>query len=122
MSILYFNIFILIFLIDNIENNYINDLSLDESSKGEKLLIGNSEPINYNNLENNFNQKNLFLSENRDKYDELNDFSDTSKRYRDLINNLSFAEIPENLVSRYEDKYQLERRFKIIRSIEKKQN
>ena len=106
MSILYFNIFILIFLIDNIENNYINDLSLDESSKGEKLLIGNSEPINYNNLENNFNQKNLFLSENRDKYDELNDFSDTSKRYRDLINNLSFAEIPENLVSRYEDKYQ----------------
>ena len=122
MSILYFIIFILIFLIDNIENNYINDLSLDESSKGEKLLIGNSEPINYNNLENNFNQKNLFLSENRDKYDELNDFSDTSKRYRDLINNLSFAEIPENLVSRYEDKYQLERRFKIIRSIEKKQN
>ena len=122
MSILYFIIFILIFLIDSIENNYINDLSLDESSKGEKLLIGNSEPINYNNLENNFNQKNLFLSENRDKYDELNDFSDTSKRYRDLINNLSFAEIPENLVSRYEDKYQLERRFKIIRSIEKKQN
>jgi len=69
MSILYFIIFILIFLIDIIENNYINDLSLDESSKGEKILIGNSEPINYNNLENNFNQKNLFLSENRDKYE-----------------------------------------------------
>jgi len=95
---------------------------LEESSKEEKLLIGNYEPINYNNLENNFNQKNLFLSENRDKYDELNDFTDTSKKYRDLINNLSFAEIPENLISRYEDKYQLERRFKIIRSIEKKQN
>ena len=122
MSILYFIIFIFIFLIDIIETNYINDFSLEESSKEEKLLIGNYEPINYNNLENNFNQKNLFLSENRDKYDELNDFTDTSKKYRDLINNLSFAEIPENLISRYEDKYQLERRFKIIRSIEKKQN
>ena len=118
-----FNIIFLIFLIDTFQNNYINNFSLEEESKKEKLLLEDFEPINYNNLENNFNQKNLFFAEKSDKYKELNDLSDhSSMKYRDIINNLSFAEIPENLISRYEDKYQKERKFKIIRAIEKRQN
>ena len=122
MSMLLFNILFLIFLIDTFQNNYINNFSLKEESQKEKLLLEEFEPINYNNLENNFNQKNLFFAENKDKYKELNELSDTSRKNRDIINNLSFAEIPENLISRYEDKYQKERKFKIIRSIEKRQN
>ena len=122
MSMLLFNILFLIFLIDTFQNNYINNFSLKEESQKEKLLLEEFEPINYNNLENNFNQKNLFFAENKDKYKELNELSDSSRKNRDIINNLSFAEIPENLISRYEDKYQKERKFKIIRSIEKRQN
>ena len=122
MSMLLFNILFLIFLIDTFQNNYINNFSLKEESQKEKLLLEEFEPINYNNLENNFNQKNLFFAENKDKYKELNELSDSSRKNRDIISNLSFAEIPENLISRYEDKYQKERKFKIIRSIEKRQN
>ena len=66
--------------------------------------------------------KNLYFSENKNKYHKLNDITDNSKIYKDIINNSSFAEIPENLISRYEYKYQLEKRFKIIRAIEKKEN
>ena len=122
MSILNLIIFFIIFLIDIIENNYINDFSFEEASKKEKMFLDEIEPINYNNLENNFNQTNLFFTEKKDKYNELNDLSDTSKKYREIFNNLSFSEIPENLISRYEARYQMEKRFKIIRSIEKKQN
>ena len=92
MSIMLFNIIFLIFLIDTFQNNYINNFSLEEESKKEKLLLEDFEPINYNNLENNFNQKNLFFAEKSDKYKELNDLSDhSSMKYRDSINNLSFA-------------------------------
>ena len=122
MNIKNLNIIFIIVLIDTIENNYINDFSEEEISKKEKSLPDELVSINHNNLDNIFSHKNLFFSENNDKYNELNDLSDTSKKYRDIINNLSFAEIPENLISRYEDKYQLERRFKIIRALEKKQN
>ena len=120
-----FPIFIILFiflLIDSIENNYFNDYSFKEVSKKEKLLLNELESINYNNLENNFLNKNLYFSENKNKYHKLNDITDNSKIYKDIINNSSFAEIPENLISRYEYKYQLEKRFKIIRAIEKKEN
>ena len=120
-----FPIFIILFiflLIDSIENNYFNDYSFKEVSKKEKLLLNEFESINYNNLENNFLNKNLYFSENKNKYHKLNDITDNSKIYKDIINNSSFAEIPENLISRYEYKYQLEKRFKIIRAIEKKEN
>ena len=117
-----FIISMILFLIDSIENNYINDFSLKEGSLKEKSLIEEFEPINYNNLENVFSRRNLFFSENKIKYQELNDLSGNSKNYRDIIANSSFTEIPENFISRYEDTYQLERRFKIIRTIEKKQD
>ena len=100
-----FPIFIILFiflLIDSIENNYFNDYSFKEVSKKEKLLLNELESINYNNLENNFLNKNLYFSENKNKYHKLNDITDNSKIYKDIINNSSFAEIPENLISRYE--------------------
>ena len=122
MSIKLFIISIILFLIDSIENNYINDFSLKEGSLKEKSLIEEFEPINYNNLDNVFSQKNLFFSENKIKYQELNDLSSNSKNHRDIITNSSFTEIPDNVIYRFEDKYQHERRFKIIRTLEKKQD
>ena len=121
MSIMLFIILFFIFLFDSIENNYINDFSLKEDSLKEKLILNELEQINYNNIDNIFSNKNLYFSENKIKYKVLNDLSDNSRAYRDIINNSTFAEIPENLVSRFEDKYQLERRFKIIRNFEKRQ-
>ena len=63
-----FPIFIILFiflLIDSIENNYFNDYSFKEVSKKEKLLLNELESINYNNLENNFLNKNLYFRENK---------------------------------------------------------
>ena len=121
MSILFFIILFFLFLFDSIKNNYINDFSLKEDSLKENLILNELEQINYNNIDNILNNKNLYFSENKIKYKVLNDLSDNSRIYRDIINNSTFAEIPENLISRFEDKYQLERRIKIIRNIEKKQ-
>ena len=122
MSIFLFIILFFLFLFNSIENIYINDFSLKEDSLKENSILNELEQINYNNIDNILNNKDLYFSENKNKYKVLNDLSDNSRTYRDIINNSTFAVIPENLISRFEDKYQLERRIKIIRNIEKQEN
>ena len=122
MSIFFFIILFFLFLFNSIENIYINDFSLKEDSLKENSILNELEQINYNNIDNILNNKDLYFSENKNKYKVLNDLSDNSRTYRDIINNSTFAVIPENLISRFEDKYQLERRIKIIRNIEKQEN
>ena len=118
----HFIILCFLFVFDSIENYYINCFSLKQTNKKEKILLDNIESIDYNNLESNIQNTKLFISEKDDKYLEVNDFADNSINYREIINNHSFAEIPEKLIFRYENKYQLEKRFKIIRSIENSKN
>ena len=122
MSIMPFIILFFLFLIKSIENNYINDFSLKEDSLDEKSLLNELEQINYNNIDNIFSNKNLYISENKIKYQVINEILNSSRSYRDIMNNTTFAEIPENLTLRYDQKYQFERRFKIIRILEKKKN
>ena len=122
MSIMPFIILFFLFLIKSIENNYINDFSLKEDSLDEKSLLNELEQINYNNIDNIFSNKNLYISENKIKYQVINEILNSSRSYRDIMNNTTFAEIPENLTLRYDQKYQFERRFKIIRTLEKKKN
>ena len=122
MSIFFFIILFFLFLFNSIENIYINEFSLKEDSLKENSILNELEQINYNNIDNILNNKDLYFSENKNKYKVLNDLSDNSRTYRDIINNSTFAVIPENLISRFEDKYQLERRIKIIRNIEKQEN
>ena len=64
-------------------------------------------------------QTKLFFSENKNKYYELSEISNSSIHYKDIINNSSFYEIPEILISQYEKKYQREKISKIIRNIER---
>ena len=118
MNIFHFIILCFLFLLDSLENLYINDFSFKETNKNRKILLDNFDTIDYNNLENNFRNTKLFISQKDDKYLELNTLVDNPKNYLEIINNSTFAEIPENLISRYESKYQLEKRFKIIRAIE----
>ena len=115
------NILLLLCLIDIIKNRYINDISFKEAIKNKKIY-DKSELINNNNLNYNPKQTKLFFSENKNKYYELSDISNSSINYQDIIKNSSFYEIPENLISQYEKKYQREKISKIIRTIENNKN
>ena len=112
------NIFLLLFLINLIKNSYTNDISFKEALK--KKSYDKSDLINNNIF--NFNPKHtkLFFNENKNKYYELSDISNSSVNYQDIIKNASFFEIPENIISQYEKKHQQEKIAKIIRSIEKR--
>ena len=108
-------------LINLIKNSYISDISYKEALKNKKAF-DTSESINNNLLNLNLKQTKLFFSENKNKYYELSEVSNSSTKYQDIINNSSFYEIPETLISQYEKKYQREKICKIIRSIERKNN
>ena len=94
----------------------MNDLSYKDVLKS-KNIYDNSDLIN-NNIFNHNPQTKLFFSENKNRYVELNEVSNTSTTYHDIINNSSFYEIPETIISKYEKRYQREKIDKIIRKIE----
>ena len=110
------NSFLIFSLIKQIRNLYINDLSYKEALKS-KSIYDNSDLIN-NNIFKYSPQTKLFFSENKNKYIELSEVSNTSTNYQDIINNSSFYEIPESIISRYEKRYQREKIDRIIRTIE----
>ena len=110
------NSFLIFSLIKQIRNIYINDLSYKEALKS-KSIYDNSDLIN-NNIFKYSPQTKLFFSENKNKYIELSEVSNTSTNYQDIINNSSFYEIPESIISRYEKRYQREKIDRIIRTIE----
>jgi hypothetical protein len=110
------NSFLIFSLIKQIRNIYINDLSYKEALKS-KNIYDNSDLIN-NNIFKYSSKTKLFFSENQNKYIELNEVTNTSTNYNDIINNSSFYEIPETIISRYEKRYQREKIDKIIRTIE----
>ena len=114
-------IIICLSLINYIKNRYINDITFKEALKNKKSYV-TSEILNNNLLNRNIKQTKLFFSENKNKYYELNDVYNSSIRYQEIINNSSFYEIPETLISQYEKKYQREKISKIIRAIERNKN
>ena len=105
-------------IIGLIKNRYIKDISYKEALKSKKTY-DTSEYITNNLLNKNIKQTKLFFSENKNKYYELSEVSNSSTKYQDIINNSSFYEIPETLISQYEKKYQREKIAKIIRTIER---
>ena len=120
LSIQLINILLLLCLIDLNKNRYINDISFKEVINNKKIY-DKSELIKNNILNYNPKQK-LYFSENNNKYFEFSDISNSSINYKDIIKNSSFYEIPENLISQYEKKYQREKISKIIRTIESNKN
>ena len=115
------DIIISLSLIDYTKNININDISFKETVKSKKTY-DKSELINNNLLNRNIKQTKLFFSENKNKYFELSELTNSSKKYTDIINNSSFYEIPETLISQYEKRYQREKLSKIIRTIERNKN
>ena len=111
------NIIILLFLINLIKNKYINDISFKEALKTKKSY-DKSNLINNNILNYIPKGTKLYFSENKNKYLELGEVSNSSVLYNEIINNSSFYEIPEKIISTYEKKYQREKISKIIRTIE----
>ena len=101
----------------NIIKTYINDISFKEALNSKNIY--DKYDLNNNNILNyNPKQTKLFFSENKNKYFELSDVSNITTNYKDIINNSSFYEIPETIISQYEKKYQREKIAKIIRGIE----
>ena len=121
VSIQIINILILLSIIELIKNININDISFKEAIKTKKAY-DKSDLINNNILNYNPKQTKLFFSENKNKYLELSEISNESTIYKNIINNSSFYEIPETLISQYEKKYQREKISKIIRNIENNKN
>ena len=120
MFIQVISIIFLLSIIDLINNININDISFKEEINPNNPY-DKSNFINSNNNMLNYNpqQTKLFFSENKNKYYELGEISNSSIHYKDIINNSSFYEIPEILISQYEKKYQREKISKIIRNIER---
>ena len=106
------NSFLIFSLIKQIRNIYLNDLSYKEALKS-KSIYDNSDLIN-NNIFKYSPQTKLFFSENKNKYVELSEVTNTSTNYQDIINNSSFYEIPETIISKYEKRYQGKKLIKLF--------
>ena len=116
------NLIIIISLINLIINQIINDKSFKEALKNKKQYE-KSDLINNNNMFNFISKDTkLFFSENKNKYFELSEVPNSSITYNEIINNSSFYEIPETIISQYEKKYQREKISKIVRTIERNKN
>ena len=115
------NIIILLIVIDLIKNRYIDTSSYKDELRDKKLYENaNSNFVNSDFFQ--FNQKQspkLFVSKTKNKYLELHEVKNTSTKYTDIINNSSFYEIPEAIISQYEKIYIREELSRIIRDIEK---
>ena len=110
-------------LINNIYINDVNDISFKEALNQKNSYDKSNIRTKSNNILNyEPQQTKLFFSENKNKYYQLHEISNSSTDYKDIINNSSFYEIPEILISQYERKYQREKISKIIRNIERNKN
>ena len=110
-------------LINNIYISDVNDMSFKEALNQKHPYDKSNIRTNNNNILNyEPQQTKLFFSENKNKYYQLHEISNSSIDYKDIINNSSFYEIPEILISQYERKYQREKISKIIRNIERNKN